>query len=181
MGQTGRIVSLVRGTRTVPLWLTWTDVGSTNRFDIPTRSRGRAGNGIEDRQRRRPKLEESAISSSAWTSASLTVIPPLVGAGIRLGRAGWSWLVPGCGRHPERTGIGRPAPAAERLVEVGQATAPSRRLHGDVAVLGVHHQRRPRRVARAAKRRPGGHGAPAWRRAGLAPVSRATSATSSSA
>ena len=83
------------------------------------------------------------------------------------------------GRHPERAGVGRPAAGAVRLVEAGQAAGRGRRLHGDVASLGVHYQGRPRRVARAAGRLAG-HGASAGRRAGLTPVSRATSATSSS-
>ena len=100
--------------------------------------------------------------------------------GPSLGRPGRSCPVPGCGRHPERAGVGRPAAGAVRLVEAGQAAGRGRRLHGDVASLGVHYQGRPRRVARAAGRRPAGHGASAGRRAGLAPVSRATSATSSS-
>jgi hypothetical protein len=110
----------------------------------------------------------------------LSSIGPLASGGPTLGRPGRSCPVPGCGRHPERAGVGRPAAGAERLVEAGQAAGRGRRLHGDVASLGVHYQGRPRRVARAAGCRPAGHRAPAGRRAGLAPVSRATSATSSS-
>ena len=92
--------------------------------------------------------------------------PPLASGGPSVGRPGRSRPVPGCGRHRERAGVGRRAAGAVRLVEAGQAAG--------------RDQGRPRRVARAAGRRPGGHGASAGRRAGLAPVSRATSATSSS-
>ena len=110
----------------------------------------------------------------------LSSIGPLASGGPSLGRPGRSCPVPGCGRHRERAGVGRPAAGAVRLVDAGQAAGrglPAPRRH-----------RQPRRalprtatgVARAAGRRPPGHGASAGRRAGLAPVSRATSATSSS-
>jgi hypothetical protein len=96
------------------------------------------------------------------------------------GQAGTVRPVPGCGPRPERAGVGRPAAGAVRLVEAGQSAGRGRWLHGDVAGLGVHYQGWPRRVAPAAGCLPVGHGASAGRRAGLAPVSRATSATSSS-
>ena len=74
----------------------------------------------------------------------LSSIGPLASGGPSLGRPGRSCPVPGCGRHRERAGVGRPAAGAVRLVEAGQAAGRGSRLHGDVASLGVHYHGQPR-------------------------------------
>lgn len=89
--------------------------------------------------------------------------------------------MPGYGPCLERPAQARPAADAVRLVEAGQAAGCGRRLHGDIADLCVYHQGGPRDAAPAAGCRRASHESSPGRQAGLAPVSRATSAASSSA
>lgn len=100
-----------------------------------------------------------------------------------LGQSTSSWLschaVPGGSPYPERAWIERSAAGAVRMIETGQSAGRGGWLHRDTAVLGVHYQRGPWRIASTAGCLAAAHDVSADRRAGLAPVSRATSATSS--